>query len=122
MSVSRRRLLHSALVAALGLIAPSGSGHALRLDRARSWTAALASGPAAARIGRCFLEAHPEEADLDTLLRRLALPSSPTTSALQAWSARQREEFATGRVAEVEGWLISHSEARLCGVTALLGG
>jgi hypothetical protein len=74
----------------------------------------------AARIGEAYLEDHPEEAQpalLARLLREAGLEEAPGPTSRAR--ARIREDFERGRTVQVDGWVLSRTEARLCALTAL---
>jgi hypothetical protein len=80
------------------------------------------AGGGAASVGREVLAARPEEADADTLVRRLvegerarfeALAADPVKLAALL-RERHRADFESGRVLAVRGWILSDTEARLC--------
>ena len=90
--------------------------------------AMLGRPDSAAAVGRAFLAGHPAEADRGRLAARLeqALrcqdcdPAQDRVERLRAALARQvRADFAGARVVRVEGWVLSETEARLCGLAAL---
>lgn len=82
----------------------------------------------AATVGRAFLGQHPHEADArrlttllsDDLRRRRCDPAGARRTRLRtAISDQVRDDFAAGRVVNVRGWVLSATEARLCGLAAL---
>ena len=87
----------------------------------------------AAVVGRRYLERYPAEADpvrllaaIEGRLRRAAGPPSlpPLDRIGNARLARHiaaavSRDFEDGRIAEVEGWLLAETEARLCALAAL---
>jgi len=85
----------------------------------------------AAVIGLEYLNSAPEEVDMQKLIhlicpsdsdkyRQLADASSDDAHDLiVGW---QREDFEHGRIANVAGWLLSETEARVCALTALAVG
>jgi hypothetical protein len=84
----------------------------------------------AAAVGRAYLAGHPGEAGIDHLVigLRAALrrwdcePDRADPITLRAAMSRLvKEDFARSRVVQVDGWVLSLSEARLCGLAALLG-
>jgi hypothetical protein len=90
--------------------------------------AALARPESAAAVGRAYLAGHPEEADRARLAARLdhALrcqdcdPAQAPAERLRAALSRQiRADFAGSRVVRVDGWMLSETEGRLCGLAAL---
>jgi hypothetical protein len=92
---------------------------------------ALRQRASAATVGRAYLAAHPADAGLerltadlaDDLCRQQCAPWRTTPAGLRAAFARRvRDDFAIGRVTRVDGWVLSLTEARLCGLAALVGG
>ena len=82
----------------------------------------------AARIGRAYLRAHPDQARLDRLLQELAAGWPGGAGHLERLSTAQlrrrlnrkiRADFAAGRTVTVEGWVLAESEARLFALTTL---
>jgi hypothetical protein len=78
---------------------------------------------AARRLGRTYLDEHPDEAG-EARLQRLLLQSSPGWSraqeaavdpeVLRTLARREaRRDYAAGRVVSVSGWYLSRTEARL---------
>ncbi|NEX23258.1 hypothetical protein G3480_23665 [Thiorhodococcus mannitoliphagus] len=78
---------------------------------------------AAAVLGRAYLVAHPEEADLArlrTLLQeRLRTDVSDEASILVRIERQLRNDYIRGDLVEVDGWLLSLTEARLYALAAL---
>lgn len=72
----------------------------------------------ARQIGRAYLEQAPAEARRDRLVASLQAVLPPTASREQL-QRRLRQDFAEGRIVNVHGWVLSHTEARLCGLAAL---
>jgi hypothetical protein len=82
----------------------------------------------AAAIGRTYLRQYPAEAapqrlaseiarDLDCLGCRL--PRAEEAHLRSAVRERIRRDFAEGVVVNVDGWVLSRTEARLCAIAAL---
>lgn len=80
-------------------------------------------------VGREYLRAAPQEAHLDLLIAELCSRQPQGRSAFMAvdhatlrgmLNRQQREDFALGRTVNVKGWILSETEARLCGLTVLL--
>jgi hypothetical protein len=125
----------------LGALALGGTFWTAWAGQARAWLPAAGGSPAAARllavlarpdsaavVGRAYLARYPAEADRDRLAARLdqALrcqdcdPARARTDQLRAALAgRTRADFAAARVVVVDGWVLSETEARLCGLAAL---
>ncbi len=88
---------------------------------------------AAARLGRVYLAAHPTELDLqrlvDGVLRRQDLPATAdaidsTPEAVLIARARRVvvDDYLAGRVVNIDGWVLSITEARLYALAALAEG
>jgi hypothetical protein len=84
----------------------------------------------AAAVGRAYLAGHPNEAAIDHLVTELRAalrqcdcdPDCADLVTLRVATSRLvKEDFARGRVVQVDGWVLSRSEVRLCGLAALLG-
>jgi hypothetical protein len=132
--MQRRQFL--AWFAAAGVLWPGGPGRVwtglagVRSAKMADRLAAVFSRPAsAAAVGRAYLAAHPGEAGVDRLageleaaLRRSGCePARADLATLRRAAAHQiKEDFAQSRVVQVDGWVLSLSEARLCGLAALL--
>ena len=83
----------------------------------------------AAAVGRAYLAGHPDEGAIDHLVTELRAalrqcdcdPDCADLSTLRVATSRLvKEDFARSRVVRVDGWVLSRSEARLCGLAALL--
>ena len=90
----------------------------------------LRQAGSAARIGRAFLGRYPAAADvvwltdvLSEALRRRGcnLDQASSEALRQALGQQVRDDFAAARVARVDGWVLSVTEARLCALVALAG-
>jgi hypothetical protein len=75
----------------------------------------------AAAVGAAYLRNYPEHASRAALLRVLALPDEPLTAAQLAVAieGRIRADFAYQRTVLLERWLLSRTEAAVCGLVAL---
>ena len=84
----------------------------------------------AARLGRAYLDSHPEYRhcrtlirDIERTLKRQDTSVSLTANADQTASALQRllrKEYERGEVVSVAGWVLSKTEARLYGLVAMI--
>jgi hypothetical protein len=74
---------------------------------------------AAARLGRTYLKRYPENGDIESLLDALLQGSEGSAEMPEFLSRKVREDFADGRVVEVEDWQISETEARIFAAIAL---
>lgn len=99
----------------------------------RRWAAQLSSvlrhQAAAGEIGRAYLRAHPSEADQERLVAGITGdweqgPAELDRLGRDALRLRLREQirtdFAQSRTVLVDGWVLSASEARLFGLSALI--
>lgn len=79
--------------------------------------------PYAISIGDGYLQCTPHEADPDTLASlltsdRTSFPDQP--EALRRYIRDKiRRDFANGHVTEIDGWILSNTESRLCAIVAL---
>jgi hypothetical protein len=117
---TRRQLL--ALVAAAGIGAVgwrlAGDGE---VDSPEKRLIAVLGNPDAARsVGRRYLDGRPQERDERTLLRLLRSLGDPATLTQDRVRRAVRSDFAEGRVVLVEGWYLSHTEARLCALATFV--
>jgi len=124
-----------------GAVALIGAG--ALLDRARPWAALMSvdrRGRAALRlsgvmsergsaqaVGAAFLRDVAPYGTLGRLVDSLAAEVPVTTTQTdddlrRALAARVAEDFADGRWVELDGWLVALTEARLCGIVALVDG
>jgi hypothetical protein len=80
---------------------------------------------AARQLGRHYLATHPDEANVATLATLLYSegsgwwpPDGPAV--LRAGiAARRKADFSAGRVVQVDGWVLTSTEARACALAAL---
>jgi hypothetical protein len=134
-TITRRRLLRAltslgtfALLSpgcALAKVGRSNTHDPLALKLAQVFT----YSPSAAIIGLEYLRCVPQEADVG-LLVDLICASQPKRRAEFAQAhmgklrallrSQQRHDFERGRTAEVQGWILSQTEVRLCGLAALI--
>ena len=128
--LGRREFLKAAGgAAASGLIGPAltlGCAREAALERA---LVGLLSDPAgAAAVGRVWLAQAPGEADAARLVEDLAGPRLAEWQQLAAGGAdalrplvraRHVDDFAAGKVASVNGWVLSQTEVRLCALADL---
>lgn len=123
--LSRRRFLLAVLAGALAAegcrAAEDGAAGSLPLP---PWLASLALDPAAAaRLGRAYLATRAEENDpqllLDALERAVASRGGAVNADFAALDRAVRADYAEGHFVQVEGWILSTTEARLYGFIAL---
>lgn len=132
-SWTRREFLLTALAGLAGCRWPGGAvPSAPAASAALSiWLQGGTGDPAAAaRIGRLYLARYPGEQDRDRLIAELEadLAQRPGVSEpdgisdarlLERLFARVRAEYAHAGVVDLEGWVLSRSEARLYALVAL---
>lgn len=129
-TTSRRRVL--GWVAAIGVLQLLGLRPARdreNLDLALRLIRVVPYPLASARaIGSAYLEVVPDEAAsgvLRQLVRNAVLLSGTEASRLsdaalaQLFQQRVTMDFESGRIASVDGWVLSRTEARLCALMAL---
>ncbi len=122
----RRQLLAAGLSALLGSwLAPLWAGTqrpqpAGPIHSAQQVVGLFADRRSAEMVGLAYLAGHPAEADSEHLLRKILAGAPNTFDPLRSWlSAKGREDFAHGRTVQVQGWLLSQTEARRCALAAL---
>lgn len=134
MITRRTTLIAGGIMAALGLSpavpAASAADDIIRA-KAKSLGAVLGSHESALAVGRAYLAAHPDEANLPRLLGAIeaaagigddaALPLPPQRHAAtaQAVALAVREDFLERRTVKIDGWVLARTEARLCALIAL---
>jgi len=86
------------------------------------FAACLTDLEAAAAVGAAYLRKYPDHASRAALVRLLALPDEPLTAAqiAVAIERRIRSDFASQRTLLLERWLLSRTEAAICGLIALV--
>lgn len=126
----RRRSFFSVLISA-GAVAtgwPAIGRGWFEADPIRPLLASLRHGESAAAVGAVFLRQHPGEADARYLSTTVAADLrcrgcdplyASRTRIRRAVSEQVHEDFAQGRVVDVDGWVLSATEARLYGLAAL---
>ena len=75
----------------------------------------------ASAVGAAYLRRYPDHASRAALLRFLALPDEPLTAEQLAVAIERRigSDFASHRTLLLERWLLSRTEAAICGLIAL---
>jgi hypothetical protein len=77
------------------------------------------------RLGRQYLDAHPEEADIGILVALLCdsevgpCPPDDPTTLRRSIAERCASDFRTDRIAHIDGWILARTEARACALVAL---
>jgi hypothetical protein len=109
-----RRAVSAALLFALTPRAASAGGP-------REMVVSLFSHlPSARAIGAAYLRSSPANT-LDAETLAASLPAAASVADLRlAIAARVRDDFANARVAMVDGWMLSVTEARLCALAYLV--
>lgn len=119
--MSERQLTRRALLAS-GL-SLCGLAPAVRLEPLPESTLASAAvrlARDAAEVGRRYLAQHRAEADREVLVDLVGERLDPSAGRLpEQIAASIRADFRDGGVVFVDGWLLSHTEARLCALAHL---
>ena len=68
------------------------------------------------QLGRSYREAYPEEDDVDVLRE---LTASVEDSSLGSEAIRR--DFESGNTVQLDGWILSRTEARLCALHSIPG-
>jgi hypothetical protein len=117
--IARRTLI--AAVAAAGFFAPAETP----LVATRRLKAAMRHPLSARTIGAAYLAHVPAEADADVLttltleamtMRAEEIVAMAAPALRAAIAAQVRRDFAEGATVAMEGWILSRTEARLCGL------
>jgi hypothetical protein len=120
-ALSRRDLLTALLALAATRASPNRGddpGRPAVLDDILRWLS-----PDAAPVGERYLQLHSAEADLDMLAQLLLdrIPSAVGDDLPRELSCAVQEDFARGDLVNLDGWLLSRTEVRLCAVIHLAG-
>ena len=92
------------------------------IDRLATW---LSDSEAARELGRAYLDAYPHERSAGAITAALrlgldVLPFSVSDERLRAlFHASVNRDFEQGRTVVLDGWVLSRTEIRLCGLAAL---
>ena len=127
-AISRRRFLECmSLVVAAALVTPKVgwtvvSGSPPWIDVVRR----LADAKPMVAIGNSYLRTHSEFSSTESLLSSLksgtlcVLRNNATEDEIKlALESAIRQDFAADRIAVVDGWWLSRTEAQICGLVAL---
>jgi hypothetical protein len=126
---SRRRFLSRSLLLLGATTAATPASTAAWLpqlgERITSWRlAGLFRDPGSAIVvGRRYLRMRPAEAELSTLLEWVlpqGLRLRPEHEIRSILANRIRADFESRRTVELEGWVLSETEVRLCALLALM--
>ena len=130
----RRREFLAGSGAVVAVLAAPALAALLACERRPTLAQALAgfySEPAsAARVGQAVLSAVPAEATIEAVVAALAGDRRAELDALAASDPgglrrllreQHRRDFEDGRTVDIDGWVLSRTEARLCAVAALAG-
>jgi hypothetical protein len=127
----RRQVLGGLSVAAVGMACwPRVADARFENTLAERLVGVFREPARAARVGRVYLAAHPEAGNVDWLTadlvgdlrQRGCAPERSSCASLRTALSRQvHEDFTGGRVVQVDGWFLSATEAKLCGMAALVG-
>lgn len=119
--LTRRELL--ALTLALGLLEGLPKTISASMPFNEPLLDLVPNRAAAAALGRIYLALHPDEADLGPLREHLharsRAPASDGVSLRAQIEQQLRMDYLRGDLVEVDGWLLSRTEARLYALAAL---
>jgi hypothetical protein len=129
--VSRRAFL--ALCGAAGAAGATAGVWKLVDGEERDWRptarrlgAAFSDAVAARAVGNAYLASNPRERDGRRLVARLRAASSDWSRVRRSDDVRRlaavevRRDYEAGRIANAGGWMLSLTEARLCGLAVLV--
>ncbi len=117
-NLSRRRFI--VLLALLPGLGAARAAMPRAMEAERMLSAVFTNWRSAAIVGRVYLQEHPEEAEVETLLARLDAAHLPPAERAPLIERRIRADFLAGRVVSTDGWILARTEARLCALAALL--
>lgn len=129
--ITRRNALKQLALGGVIAVLPAsflvGSAREVFQPLATRLSALFTNQRSARAIGERYLALVPEEADATVLTARIAgstpqylrLAGADTRALRQLLAMQQRRDFAEGRTALVDGWVLSCTEARLCALAAL---
>jgi hypothetical protein len=132
--MNRRRLLGTIALAAGWLAfrpgwAWSAYGATPEHSLARRLVEVFRRRQSAVAIGRAYIRGVAEAPRVEGLLQEVVADLDPPANELrrapqpvlrQTLHARIRQDFAEGQTVRVDGWVLSRTEAKLCGLAALL--
>ncbi len=126
--MNRRQFLAAGTAVGLaGIVAITGPARSWLLQRrVRSNLIRFAGGAEhAATVGRVYLQQAPQERSAEVLIERLSADLGVNVDALTdtavypAMADAIRGDFERARVVELDGWILSMTEARIAAVCAL---
>ena len=117
--LSRRSLLSALLALASIAVVPkraNGAAKAMVVDDVKSWLAGEAL-----LVGLRYLQLQSAEANLDVLADLLLerLQSAASSDLQHDFSLAVQEDFGRGDVVNLDGWMLSTTEVRLCALAYL---
>jgi murein L,D-transpeptidase YcbB/YkuD len=113
-----RRALLMLVGGCLAWLGVRPSAVAVHAEAARLLDSLLPSRAPAQAIGTAVLRAGSAEPSVQALLQALQRQQDGPIDA-GSIRAQIRDDFAQGRIVDVEGWMLSATEARLCALAAL---
>jgi hypothetical protein len=132
--VKRRNLLKILTCFSLGTIATPWVGNRLNPPQGSPLEAAVeaellslfSSLDSAKFIGKAYLKTAKQTFDRHQFLAELCTNcqqnggSAQNTEQVRSWlRSRQQQDFAEGRIVELDGWMLSETEVKLCALAAL---
>jgi hypothetical protein len=135
MHTTRRNCLRLILGVSISALAspavsvPSASDSRARVHLITSLANFFGDKESARVVGMEYLRSNPTEYDVELLVERVFSSHASRRAEFARAGKRARqallgkqicEDFGHGRVVEVQGWMLSETEARLCAMTALV--
>lgn len=126
MDMKRRKFVHLATVSTAIAVLPIGcyNSHDKEYIKSLAYPHSLSSiwpEETIAEIGKLYQKQHPQERSESDLVELLSESISTRKDSLAAkleW--RIKEDFNTGKIITVDGWIISATEGRQCALFSLI--
>jgi hypothetical protein len=134
-TLTRRHLMRALTsLGAFALLSPGRALASLRIANpydplALKLAQVFTHSPSAAIVGLEYLRCVPGEADVDRLVdlicaslptRRAELAQADMEKLRELLRSQQRQDFDRDHTVKVQGWILSQTEVRLCGLAALI--
>lgn len=131
LNLSRRSFILSLLSGLVAAATLQGCGSPYdRTQLAQLLSRTIGDPAAAKRFGDAYLLAYPDEAGIDPLVDQIdavlikgygqGLDSADPKLLAEQLAAQIKDEYRRGEAIQVDGWILSRSEARLYALIALL--
>ena len=126
MTLSRRSLIALTIIgAAVACVTPLKSRRTLKLMPNELTQVFSRYRAYARRVGQRYIDCTQPVGSLTDVLSSLNLPSVPANSGTDSIGTlltdRIQQDFREGRTVQVDGWILSETEAKLCALVAMNG-